>query len=500
MPAVELPIATGFYISRSLPIAAQECVNWMPSAVQGPGLAETVLYGTPGIHQLATTGAIGETNRGAHVKNGISYFVNGTTLYNMIRTILGGVETFVTNSLGTIPGSNRVSMADNGTQLCVLVPGGTVGGGVNAFIFNEDDGTPFQAITDPDFLANGAPQYVAYIDGFFAFTTDSKKFIVSALNDGLAYSALDFGTAEADPDDIVAPIVYSNQLFIGGSETIEVFQNIGGGGFPFQRVEGFVMPTGVKAPLSLVKGGLGKKDATFYFIGAGENESPTIQRFTGSATEIVSTDGIDVILESFSDVEITAAFGFSYSQSGGRFIGFTIGTSTIVFDATLGLWHERRSSVDVPGVGPDDVRWRANSLIQAYGRILVGDSEDGRIGELDIDFVDEYDREIIRIVATVAFSNLGKSLSVPGLELTMESGVGDFETRDPKIRLQTSKDAKIFSDPITRSIGRVGEYTHRVIWRKLGRFARFAVFRFTMSDKVKAVIIKLEANIVGGTG
>ncbi len=153
--------------------------------------------------------------------NGVPYFVIAGRLYSMAAD-------FTLTFIGEIAGDTRVSMADNGTQLLVLVPNG------NGYIYNHVADT-FAQITDSDFTANGNPQLVVYIDGFFCLTTDSKKFIVSALNDGLSYNALDFGTAESDPDEIVAPIVFKNQLFIGGSQTIEAFQNIGGADFPFQR-------------------------------------------------------------------------------------------------------------------------------------------------------------------------------------------------------------------------------------------------------------------------
>ncbi|MCK5445296.1 MAG: hypothetical protein KAI73_06705 [Rhodospirillaceae bacterium] len=487
MPKTPLPIATGFYVSRSLPLAAQECINWYPTIVEGTALSDRTLFGTPGLREIATTGVDKQVNRGSHVKGGIAYFVNGTLLYRLNRTVGGGGDIFSIDALGVIPGSERVSMADNGTQLMILVPGG------DGFIFDESAGTPFQQITDLDFTANGAPQHVVYIDGYFAITTDTKKFIVSALNDGLSYDALDFGTAEADPDDIVAPIVHSNQLFIGGSETIEVFQNIGGSGFPFQRVEGFVIPTGIKAAFSIVQAG-----ETFMFIGAGVNDSPSIMQFTGTSAQIVSTDAIDFILQGFTEDEIAQSFAWSYSQSGAHFVGFSLPTTTLVYDQKSKEWHERRSQI-IDASGTRNIRWRPNSLITAYGKVLVGDSEDGRIGEVDLDFFDEYDGEIIRRRATMPFSNDGNSFSMPMLELTMESGVGDFETEDPQIRLAFSKDGKTFSSELTRSIGKAGEFDKRIIWRRLGRFPRMSVFQFTMSAKVKPVIIKLEADIVGGT-
>ena len=278
MPIVPIPIANGFYESESLPISAQECVNWYPNIVQSAGLAQETLFGTPGANQLATTGTIKNINRGAHVKNGIPYFVNGEALYVLNRTVDPDLtETFSATLLGTIEGTGGVSMADNGTQLMILVPGG------KGYIYDESAGTPFLEITDPDFTANGAPQYVVFIDAYFAVTTDSKKWIISALNDGLSWDALDFSSAESDPDDIVAPVVFRNQLFITGSETTEAFQNApNGSGFPFIRSNIF-MNKGCFAPLSLISA-----HNTFMMIGGGVNESPAIWQFIGSTFHKVS--------------------------------------------------------------------------------------------------------------------------------------------------------------------------------------------------------------------
>lgn len=480
MPTVPIPIANGFYESESLPISAQECVNWYPNIVQSAGLSQETLFGTPGIIELASTGLITEQNRGAHVKNKIPYFVNGQTLYILNRIVAGdGSETFTTTALGTIEGFGGVSMADNGTQLMILVPGG------KGYIYDESAGVPFVEITDPDFTASGAPQYVVFIDAYFAVTTDSKKWIISALNDGNNWNALDFSSAESDPDDIVAPIVFRNKIFITGSETGEAFQNTpNGSGFPFIRSNIF-MSTGCFAPLSLIAA-----HNTFMMIGGGVNESPAIWEFTGASFQKVSTTAIDNVLSGFSEEIISAAFSFSYADKGAYFIGFTINDFTIVYDVITQRWHERKSVID-----GESVRWRVNSLVTAYGRVLVGDSQDGRIGELNSNEYKEYGNNIHRVIATQPFSNLGSSVKVPMIELTVESGVGNSDQPDPVISMDVSKDGKIFSYERTRKIGKVGEYDERAIWLRNGRFPRFAILRFKMSDPVKPVIIKAEAQV-----
>jgi len=478
MPKTILPIANGFYVSDSLPISAQECINWYPNIVQAQALNSETLFGTPGLRQVATTGEVLNVNRGAHVMNEIPYFVNGTVLYSLDRTVSSdGVSTYSTTSIGTIEGTAPVSMADNGTQLMILVPGG------KGYIYNHV--TPeFVEITDEDFTANGQPQYVVFIDGYFCCTTDSKKFIVSSLNDGTNWNALDFGSAEADPDKIVAPIVFKNQLFIAGSETFEAFQNIGGADFPFQR-NGLFLAKGCYAPLSLVQG-----QDTFLWIGGGANESPAIWAFAGNSTQKVSTTAIDSILQ--REPNIQNAFAWSYAQKGAYFVGFTLSETTLVYDMISQRWHERRSTSTDQRL----TRYRANSIVQAYGAIFVGDFTDGRIGELDIDLYTEYENQIFRRVSTQPFQANMDSFRINSIELTTESGVGDLVTTDPVIEMDISRDGgKTWNDKKTRPIGKQGEYFRRAIWRRNGRIPRFAVLRFTLTDSIKPVIIQLTVDI-----
>ena len=475
MPVIELPIANGFYVSDSLPISAQECTNWYPNITQGGLFAET-LFGTEGLVQLATSGDIQEINRGSHEMAGKPYFVNGTVLYRLDKS--GDDYTLV--ALGTVTGDARVSMADNGTQMMVLVPGG------DGYIYNHVDDT-FEQIVDDDFDANGVPQFVVFIDGYFLVTTDSKKFIVSSINNGMAYNALDFGTAESDPDDIVAPVVYKNQVFIGGSETFEAFQNIGGADFPFQRT-GLFLQKGCFAPHSLIN-----TQDTFMWVGGGQNESTAIWGLSGNSTVKLSTTAIDAILSGLTESQVKAIYGWVYASKGAYFIGFSLPSTTLVYDTASQRWHERKSVI-----GSSLGAFRVASIVKAYNQILCGDIVDGRIGRLDPDVYTEYGSEIIRRIATQPFQNNMQAVFFPSLELTVESGVGNDAVLDPQITLERSKDGKTWSGPISRSIGKIGEYTHRAIWRRNGRAARFEIFRFTLTDAVKPVIIGLTANIVGG--
>jgi len=476
-----LPITNGLYVSPSLPLSAQECLNWYPNISEAPALSAENLYGTPGLVELVSSGTIEEQNRGMHEMAGIAYAVNGDTLYKIVETITLGVASYSLTSLGTITGTARVSMADNGTQLMILVPGG------DGFIYNHVTNT-FAQITDTDFDANGNPQFVVFVDSYFVCTTDTKKFICSAPNDGLSYNALDFGTAESDPDVTVAPIVFKNQLFISGSQTIEAFQNVGGTDFPFQRT-GLFLQKGVYSPYSLINA-----QDTFVFVGGGDNEGPSIWALSGNDTAKISTTPIDNLLQDLTLSQLESIYAWAYSQNGAYFIGFTLPATTIVFDLTSKRWHERRSLLD------DELsQYRITAICKAYNQILCGDFIDGRIGRIDPLVYTEYGNTIIRRVATQPFQNNLKAIFVPSIELTVESGVGNAAVTDPVITMDRSKDGKTWSDSRSRAIGKIGEYNKRAIWRKNGRVSRFEIFRFTLTDAVKPVILQLNAEIIGGS-
>lgn len=491
MPKVNIDLSSGLYQSDSPIVASIECNNCYVNIPQTQNaFSQSNLFGTPGLIQRLTTGAIQQKNRGAHVKDGKPYFVNGNTLYRVDQSFVEGEEVLASVALGDITGSGRVSMADNGKQLMIVDPESGTG-----WIVDESSGTPFQQITDLDFPANGKPQYVVFIDSFFVVTTDSKKFIKSDANNGLSWNALDFGSAEKDPDDIVAPVTFRGELFIAGTETIQSFNNIGGAagaGFPYQA-SGLVLPKGVFAPFSLIE-----TNNSFMFIGGGVNESPAIWASNGGEPAKISTTAIDSALQRFSQEEIQQAFAWTYAQSGAYFVGFSLPTKAFVYDTISQRWHERTSTITDTKGFTENIRWRVNSMVTAYNKVLVGDSQDGRIGVVDLDTYTEYDTAIKRTFSTFALSNEGNAMFVSELELFMESGVGDFET-DPQIRLSWSDDGgKTFTNELWRGIGKVGEYSRRAVWYRLGRVPVTRLFRFEYSENFKFAVAKLVMRVKGG--
>lgn len=476
MPVAQLPIANGFYRSDSRLISDQECTNLYPVVEDSQALSQETLRGTPGLLPVATVGLEGDTTRGAITFMGKPHFIIGDSLYELDAF---GTATQVVGP--AIPGSGPVSVAENGTQMVIVVPGDSG---------YHYDGTTFQQITDGDFTANGLPTAVVFIDGYFLYTTTLDRIIISNLNQGLVYSALDFASVESSPDGVVAPVVYRNQLFVGGEQTFEAFSNIGGAGFPFQRVNLF-LTQGIAGRFSVQV-----SFNTFIWIGAGRNESASVWLLSGNETQKVSNRAVDSLLGNLTTTELSEITSWTYTQDGHFFVGWNLPQTTIVYDFSTGRWHERTSRLNNDRSEYQLVPFRGRSIVSAFGRLYCGDSQDGRIGELSLDVFDEYGEEIERVVSTAPFANNMKPFSVPYVELTMESGVGDQVT-DPVIEMQVSKDGGYnYTQFRSRSLGKAGEYQRRAVWRRLGRFDRFVMFRFRMSDKVKPVIAMLTGEVV----
>jgi hypothetical protein len=364
MPRVPVPIPMGFYLSPSPTLSVQRCINWIPTVMEKAALNQTALLQPSGIIQSAQTN-LGPC-RGGHEMDGVPYFVYGNSLVSMTET--GSI----TNH-GTISGAVRVQMADNGTQLVIVVPGG------DAFAFNVTTGIVTQ-IVDPDFQVSDS---VSFYRGFFVFTTtDGKQLFVSNLNAPLTFSALDFGSAEGDPDRIVTQIVDHDELSIIGSKTTEVFRNIGGADFPLQIINGAFTQKGAHTKYGVVK-----FDNTYLFIGGGENELSAIWRQTSNASASkVSTDAIDNAIQKFNEDEISQAFTMTFSKKGQFFAVFSFNSTripgqTFVYNGTASalsgspVWFEFQTGVT-------DNAWRVNAIVKAYGRVFCGDAVDGRIGEI----------------------------------------------------------------------------------------------------------------------
>lgn len=504
MAKTDIPISQGFYVSESLPISAQRCVNFRPNIPQTSTVTQDNLFPTPGILEH-TPRVNGVTCRGEHEMAGIAYFVIGQELFRQNRVIGLEGETFNLETLGVIEGTSRVFMADNGTQLCITaVPQGIITTG-KSYIFTESPDT-LTEITDGGF--DGPAIAMVYSNGFFVFAAESgKKFFNSPLNDGLGvYDPLDFSTAEVDPDQIRSLISNNANglLYVPGSITTQVFRDIGRTPSPFSPLS-TAIPLGITAPHSARLFGKG-----FAMVGAGENQQPSVWLIVGNQETKISSKAIDLVLKKLTSDQAFSIVAWTYAEGGSFFYGMTLPNTTFVYDLDNNRWHERLS---INGVELD--QYRVSGMIEAYGRIMVGDLQDGRTGSIDSDSNLEYGRLIKRFVTSRPFDNNGDPIRMASIEAVCESGVGlssdiDIELgetedgtiltakagADPQITFSYSKnDGRTFEGPRSRSLGKIGDHRIVQVWRRSGNYPDTVVVKFEISTPNRAVIVKVRADV-----
>lgn len=477
-------IANGFYVSDSKPLANQRCVNLYPNIPERPSASPTALFGVSGLERVVTTGyRVSDRNRGGWVFNGIPYVVNGQSLYRINKAVnFDGTFSYSVTRLGFIAGEALCSFSDNGQQLIILNGSGT------GYIFQSEPTDLLQQIVDAGFTANGIPEQVTFVNSYFIVTTSDNVAIISAPNDGLSWNALDVISAEADPDGVIAPFVFKNQLYLLGTQTTQGYDNIGGAGVPFQS-SGFVLAQGCVAPFSVRNVG-----NAVLWVGGGKNEKAAIWLFTGAEPQKISTIAIDNVLATLSEADLTAISGWSYSERGHNFVAFNTPRTTYVYDVRTDRWHERESElINTKGEKLIE-RCRIQCVLNAFNELLVGDTQDGRVGRLNFETYTEYDNVLSAFFTTSPLYDQSHSFTLPSIELFCETGVGNADDRDPTVRMDISRDGVNFEYPRTRSLGARGARNVRVIWYKNGRFPNTGIMRFTISGPVKRRLYSVEVN------
>lgn len=484
---LRVDIGQGFYQSDSVPFANQRCVNLYPNVPQAPAVSQVSLLGTEGLIEVGSVStAAKEACRGGIEFQGMAFFVLGNSLYRVEKIITPtGEANYRTSFIGVVDGGlGRVSMAENGEQLIIINDHG------DGFIYQPTASPTFSEISDAGFKANGTPKIVVYVDRYFIVTTDQKKAIISAVGDGTDWNAIDFISAEADPDDVVSIFIHKNQPYLLGRITTEQFQNIGGAGVPFRRVNGFVVPVGCSAPFSVINVG-----ERVYWVGRGENQKAAIWTFNGGSPEKISTTAIDNVLNDLSADDVSEIFSFAYSQRGQQFVHFTTSAGTYVFNPINGRWHERQSQITASNGERSSGACRIAAVVDAFNDLLVGDTKDGRIGIIDEDVYTEYGEPILSFFTTQPLYNNSNSFTLPEIELVCETGVGNPSCPNPMVRMEVSRDGVQFENPRTRELGPSGNRSIRPTWYKNGRVSALAVLKVSVSDPVKRAFYAIDMKL-----
>lgn len=406
---MKTPILGSAYVARSVNAADNRMVNLFPEVVPEAGKEAAFLNRAPGLRLLA---AIGDGPiRGMWWHGDYIYVVSKQSLYKVSSN-------YTATLLGTVGNTGPVSMADNGYVMMIAANG--LGYQVN---LETDD---FLQITSEDFA--GA-LVVAYIDTYFVYVEPNSQRVYSVdtfdINGAsiwpLVFDATFVASAEGSPDNLVSMIVDHNELWLFGSNSVEVWYNAAGEAFPFQRIQGAFNELGCAATFSVAK-----MDNGLFWLGADARGRGMVYRANGYRGERISTHAVEYAIAQYGN--ISDAIAYTYQQEGHSFyvLTFPTGNATWVYDASTGAWHERAGWEN-----SEYVRHRSNCQVAFNSEVIVGDYQNGNLYAFDLDVYDDngdVQRWSRSWRAIPTGQNDLKRTAHHSLQLDCESGVGVTDT------------------------------------------------------------------------
>lgn len=476
---MKTPFVGASYVARSPNAADSRCVNLFPEVVPEGGTEPAYMQRTPGLRLLSEVGE--GPIRGMWQFGGSGYVVSGSKLYR-INTSWGSVE------LGTVAGVGPVSMADNGTQLFIAC-------NPEGYIYNATFDT-FQQITDPDFP--GAVT-VGYLDGYFVFNEpDSQRIWVTAILEGTSIDALDFASAEGSPDQLLSLLIDHREAWLFGTNSIEVWYDAGTPDFPLARIQGAYLEIGCAAPYSVAK-----LDNGVFWLGSDARGRGVVYRATGYQGIRISTHAVEWQIQQYDDM--SDAIAYTYQQDGHPFyvLIFPSANTTWVYDVATERWHERAAFSN-----GSFLRHRSNCQMSFGDEIVVGDYENGNLYAFDQNvFTDNgsIQKWLRRWRALAPGQNNFKRSAQHDLQLVGQMGVGlvTGQGSDPQVMLRWSDDGgHTWSNEHWASLGLMGEYGIRAMWRRLGmtQKLRDRVYEASCTDAVSGYFTGAELRVSGTNG
>jgi hypothetical protein len=501
---MQSPILGSAYVARSVNAADSRMINLFPEVIPEGGHTPAFLNRAPGLKLEVAVGT--GPVRGLWTFGAYAYVASGNTLYKLDSE-------YNITTLGILANDGPVSMADDGTHLFIACNG-------PSFIYNASTDA-FGEITDVDFP--GALT-VSYLGGYFVFIEpDSQRVWVTELLDPTSIDPLDFASAEGSPDGLVSSITDHSEVWLFGTNSVEVWYNSGAADFPLQRIQGAFNEIGCAATYSVAK-----LDNGLFWLGADARGRGIVYRANGYTGTRISTHAVEWQIQQYGD--ISDAIAYTYQQDGHAFYVLTFPTAdrTWVYDVATQAWHERASFTN-----GDFGRHRSNCQMSFNQKIIVGDYQNGNLYAFDLEVYADGPRvqkwlRSWRALPT-GTNNLNRTAQ-HSLQLDAESGVGavgvtevpghiyltpltigDLGIEDeivivnsidlyvePQVMLRWSDDGgHTWSNEHWQTMGTRGAYGTRVFWRRLGMTGKLRdrVYEVSGTDPVKIAIMGAELHV-----
>lgn len=462
---MQIPILSGIYTDNNSDIRASYPVNMVPTASDS-GISSGYLRPSEGIVSWCDASGI---DRGGISWNGICYRAAGSKL---IRINSDGSIVVI----GDIGNDHKNVRFDYSFDRLSVASSGAL---------YYWDGVTLSKVTDTDI---GVVKDQVWVDGYF-MTTDGQYLVVTDLNNPFSINPLKYGSSEADPDRVVALLKVHNEIHAVNSNTIEVFQNVGGTLFPFQRVPGAQIMRGCAGTFSCCV-----FSESVAFVGGARNEQNAVWLGASGQSVKLSTREIDLELAALSSDAVSAIVLEAKNSSGRQLLYLHLPDKTYVYDAETSnlagasVWFILSSGVN----GAET--YKARNFVWCYDKWICGDPTASRFGYLTDTLASHYGDVIGWEFSTPIIYNESRGAIIHSLELVSITGRSVVGV-DSTAWSSYSLDGIQWSQERARSIGKIGETTKRIDWRRNGAMANFRIQKFRGTSDAMLSVARLEAEI-----
>ena len=383
------------------------------------------------------------------------------------------------------------------TALTVITALGTGSGGTGTYTVSTSQtvssttlyGLNFSQLPSSDGAFTGGTN-VDVVDNYFVYNRPNTQQFGSSNVLSPISGSTNFSSKDGAPDNLVTLIVDHREIYLLGETSSEVWVDQGTSPFAFTRIPGTSTQHGIAAPFSVARFG-----NSFAYLAKNNRGTAQIVQMNGYVPQRISTHAVE---NSLTGKTITDAVAWTYQLEGHEVyvISFPTLQLTWCYDIATQMWHKW---LYTNNLGQYE-RCRGNCAAVFQGYNLVGDYSNGKIYHLDRNIYTDDGQNVKRMRRAPHLTVDLQRQYFEELQLQFQPGVGlsTGQGNDPQAMLRWSSDGgSTWSNEHWTTIGKIGKYTNRAIWRRLGT-ARDRIFEVTVSDPVKAVIVSANLKMTAG--
>lgn len=477
---MQIPIISGIYTDGGPDVRRALPRNLVPVG-QSSGVSEGYLRPADGLTEAfigpgVDRGGVPWFNGGMVRVIGTSLYVFGNDPSASAPFLVGSVATFA-NTLGRCTfaqGFERLGVTAGGS-LWYVAPG--IGPGV-------------YALNRVSALDSVLPTVISveWLDGRF-IVTDGELIYAMEVSDPNVLNPFSYGSSEIDPDPVVRLLVHRKELHVINRHSIEVFQTVGGTGFPLARVPNAVTE----------KGAVGTHaacvfDETIAFVGGARNEALGVYLADNSIATKISDGEIDRLLAGLTEQQAADIVVEARAGDDQKHLYVHLPTQTLVFDSVETKRQQRPVWFTLDSGQDTRQRYRAAGWVHAFGKWWAGDPTQPGLAYADKTQGAHYGAPVQHEFSTIMLYADSQDAIVHEMELIALPGRVALGA-NPTVWTSYSRDGLQYSQERGIAAGSIGQTLKRLAWRTMGRILHWRIQRFRWLSDAHISVMALNVEI-----